>query len=446
MQTENQNNTESFWIREPEAIYEAAFQACWDRLPDGAVLTLTDGSKVQILSRGEWNHEAGPDFLNAKICIHGDIQRGSIELHRRSSDYIRHGHLSDAMYDSVILHVVAENDLAGKSVENALSNIPLCCISAASLEHRAVGNVCRCRIFPYMHREQLSAFFTDAGRERIQQKSSVLLENIISNGTSSAFLQALFRAAGYKRNQQAFGELFRRFFLYPESVRSEHFSAILWGESGLLPDPAVVSLPEDCRDTASSLWENFWKLRLKDEAPIPWNRDSIRPVNTPERRLAMLCSFIGKYGLDPLPGLAGELASSSPKAFVTAMRKKILFSDPFWDFHYSFLSEKMTKRVVILGKERAETLMIDVITPALIAYSKLKNDTVLTSKAAELLRYLSAQRNNRIYKNAIRRWFPDGMDDSFLNNAEMVQGCLHIYHQYCANTAGDCVSCLLANS
>ena len=114
MQTEKGNNSESFELHDPEAVYEAAFQAQWDQLTDGAVLTDTAGLKVHILSRGEWNHEAGPDFRNAKIRYQGKILHGDIELHRKSSDYIRHGHLADAAYGNVILHVVEEDDLQGR--------------------------------------------------------------------------------------------------------------------------------------------------------------------------------------------------------------------------------------------------------------------------------------------------------------------------------------------
>ena len=148
MQTENGNKSESFELHEPEAVYEAAFQAQWDQLTDGAVLTDTAGLKVQILSRGEWNHEAGPDFRNAKIRYQGKILHGDIELHRKSSDYIRHGHLADAAYDNVIRHVVEEDDLGGRGEASALAHIPVCRLSPNALIRRA-GSVCRCRIFPY---------------------------------------------------------------------------------------------------------------------------------------------------------------------------------------------------------------------------------------------------------------------------------------------------------
>ena len=77
MQTEKGNNSESFELHDPEAVYEAAFQAQWDQLTDGAVLTDTAGLKVQILSRGEWNHEAGPG-RSAFFRRGGDVKKRQI--------------------------------------------------------------------------------------------------------------------------------------------------------------------------------------------------------------------------------------------------------------------------------------------------------------------------------------------------------------------------------
>ena len=250
-----ENKSNSFVLHDPEAVSEAAFQACWDHLADNAVLTDVDGAKIQIISRGEWNHGPGPDFRNAKIRCHGQIVRGDIELHRRSSDYIRHGHLADAAYDQVILHVVEENDLSGQQAA-AMAHIPLCCVSPARLRRRA-GTACRCRIFPYMPEDQLRRFFVDAGMERIGRKSISVLETLIRSGSGAAFRQVLFRAAGYKRNQEQFLELLRRTEPYPQEVFDAHFEALLWGESSLLPDPADPGLPREVRDRVRQLWDEF---------------------------------------------------------------------------------------------------------------------------------------------------------------------------------------------
>ena len=83
---ENENKSDSFVIHDPEALYEAAFQSCWDHLADGAVLTESGGTRVEILSRGEWNHEAGPDFktprsvIRAKSCAATSNSTGKVPI------------------------------------------------------------------------------------------------------------------------------------------------------------------------------------------------------------------------------------------------------------------------------------------------------------------------------------------------------------------------------
>ena len=443
---ENENKSDSFEIHEPETVCEAAFQAGWNELADGVVLTGSDGMRIQILSRGEWNHEAGPDFRNAKIRRNGKILCGDVELHRKSSDYIRHGHLADPAYDKVILHVVEEDDLAGRSEGSALAHIPLCRISFAALKHRS-GAVCRCRIFPYMCTAQLRSFFTDAGLERIQAKSAVVLENMIQSGSGPAFRRVLFRAAGYKSNQEAFLELLRRLELYSPDVLKTHFEALIWGESTLLPDPADPELPEEIRRQVRLLWDEFWSYRLKAGEPIRWKRDSVRPLNSPERRIAMLAEFYRKFSFDPLPVWAAELNRMDSGKFLRLLRKKLNLSHSFWDSHSSFYSRSLPRKAAVLGADRAETLLIDGFAPALLAYAKLYGGKLSESKAAGLPLLIRPQKGNRIIRNALSRWFPDPeTGNAVLDNAAAVQGCLHVYKLYCSAAAGDCVSCLLANS
>ena len=85
----------------------------------------------------------------------------------------------------------------------------------------------------------------------------------------------------------------------------------------------------------------------------------------------------------------------------------------------------------ILANEIGKTLNykdIDVTTPLGTAKCRALDDKVVVAC---------------IFRAALP--MHEGFLDIF-DNAVTVQGCLHIHKRYCADTAGDCVSCLLVNS
>ncbi|MBQ2586467.1 MAG: DUF2851 family protein, partial [Bacteroidaceae bacterium] len=73
-------------------------------------LRTTDGRVVEVVNPGIYNHDAGPDFFNAKVKIDGQLWVGNVEIHIHSSDWHRHHHDNDEAYQNVILHVVNEAD------------------------------------------------------------------------------------------------------------------------------------------------------------------------------------------------------------------------------------------------------------------------------------------------------------------------------------------------
>src|SRR4051812_16001215 len=77
------------------------------------------GDHLQVIFPGHFNSDQGPDFSDAKIRIGKTVWAGSVELHLKTSDWIRHGHEQDPNYNNVVLHVVWEND------ENSAVDLPL---------------------------------------------------------------------------------------------------------------------------------------------------------------------------------------------------------------------------------------------------------------------------------------------------------------------------------
>lgn len=99
------------------ALKELVLQYAWQfRRYDIQALETSTGLPVRIMHPGRRNRDGGPDFLDARVMI-GDLEwRGHVEIHRRSSEWLQHGHQHDDKYRNVILHVVYEDDLPGQLI------------------------------------------------------------------------------------------------------------------------------------------------------------------------------------------------------------------------------------------------------------------------------------------------------------------------------------------
>lgn len=55
-------------------------------------LVAASGEKIALVSVGQHNLNAGPDFFNAQIKIGGQLWAGNVEIHVKSSDWFLHNH------------------------------------------------------------------------------------------------------------------------------------------------------------------------------------------------------------------------------------------------------------------------------------------------------------------------------------------------------------------
>lgn len=74
-------------------------------------LTTTQGDSLHVIHVGFQNQHDGPDFKESQLLVGTLKWIGSVEVHLRASDWYRHNHQLDKNYDTVILHVVWEDDI-----------------------------------------------------------------------------------------------------------------------------------------------------------------------------------------------------------------------------------------------------------------------------------------------------------------------------------------------
>lgn len=75
------------------------------------IYTTASGKRLQVLSPGRLNVHEGPDFFDIALLLQGNVIVGDAEFHLKSSDWNQHQHSSDDKYNSVVLHIVFDNDV-----------------------------------------------------------------------------------------------------------------------------------------------------------------------------------------------------------------------------------------------------------------------------------------------------------------------------------------------
>lgn len=426
---------------------ESAVQQRWSLLEPGRRFKSADNLEIEIISTGLWNREAGPDFRDARIRIDNHVVTGDVEIHCRASDWFRHGHESDPAYYNVMLHVAEADDLTTAQREQ-LPPLMLLGPVTEKLPQRTRSRAGKCRaVLASGPSGELLRFFEDAGFVRFREKSGAFLKQSLLEGIEKCTLRAMFEAVGYKNNRENFIELFERYFEYAANIREADYEAILWGESGLLPDPAVDPPSGELLDFESACWDRWWSIRMKARPEIQWRRDGLRPFNTPERRVAAAVMLIRRFGERPLRYFTElSMKTGSYKAFIEAMLSALSLHDGRWDRWINFHKPKKPPAAV-MGRSRALELAVNVILPAMHAYGQLEDRRGAADFAAAAWKKLPAMQDNTVIRTVSAKWFGDDESVAVLKkSAAAGQGAIQLYREFCLECAGDCDGCRLRES
>lgn len=152
-----------------------------------------EGKPLQVVSPGEWNVHAGPDFRNMAVLVGGRVVVGNGEFHKRSTEWRQHGHHLDPNYGDVLLHIVLQDDANQAFAEHTIQ-LPVDMLLA--LLH-AVPNAERDTAHSTMHGEELQEY----AYRRLLRKTAQALELCRSLPSDQVFAE-LARQFLEKRLQQ----------------------------------------------------------------------------------------------------------------------------------------------------------------------------------------------------------------------------------------------------
>ncbi len=409
--------------KEPLSLCETFIQALWNEITDGKSFYLTCGTKVEILYHGRWNDEPGPDFLDARVVIDGHVKCGDIELHLNEQDWYLHQHDENREFDNVILHVVwYKNDCGLKLptlvLSDQVSSEVIDQFNRFDLSSYPTGLKYPPSILaPFLISKSdayIREFFLTVSEVRFKRKVSSFKKKIIENGFDYALLYGICDALGYKNNREPFQHLADylyqiNFFNY----KIEQQEAILWGVSGLLPDPTTSPVLPELSNTVKDLWQRWWSLRLDDLPAIKWSRRG-RPFNSPERRVAALYELVKS-------DFFGQISNSNSVALKQGTFENLLsLPDSSFSELVNF-SKKIAKPGALIGSARMNQIVVNVLLP-LMAY-----DDKLYSNALHTFKNTSCIPDNHLLKEAVGRFFiPPARAKNIICNNGVQQGIIEV--------------------
>lgn len=409
-------------------------------LPLGTLAT-TRGLPVEVIDPGLHNHDAGPDFFNAKVRIGGTLWVGNVEIHLRATDWLRHRHDTDPAYDSVVLHVVAEADTdvctsAGRVLPQLVLPVPDE-VRAHYAELCRTEDYPRCwRIIPQVPQLRVHSWMSALLFERLNERAAKCLARLQAaqgDWERTAWV-TLARNFGFGLNGDAFEQWATRLPLHACAKHRDdllQLEALFMGTAGLLQAEAV---PPSAREAASAdayfrrLQSEYAYLAHKFELPAPmpyqlWRYLRLRPQNFPHLRLAQLAQLYHQG--------TGGFASLTQAATRQALHQ-VLDTAPsdYWQRHYLFGLEarKSEKR---LSAASRDLLIINTVVPLLFAHGIKTADDQEQERAIQLLEQLKPE-NNFI----IRQWQQCGLQ---VESAADSQALIQLKRSYCDRS--ECLRC-----
>jgi hypothetical protein len=390
---------------------------------------------VEILDPGEHNNSSGPDFFNARIKMGQTIWAGNIEIHLKASDWYRHEHHKDLAYDSVILHVVLENDkpvfrmnseivpaieisLHEKQLhdykELVLSNTDLPC-------GNKIGKIEKVFLHDWVSKMMIS---------RLEEKTNHVFATLEDNkfDWEETFYRYLGKSFGFKVNSLPFSMLMETVplkLLLRSRKNLRTINALLFGQAGFLND--VIS--------GDAYYDSLHREFLGLQPVLPartlqthsWKFMRLRPANFPTVRISQFASLVVRR----FPIFADILECRD----INQLRSMFMINtDRYWEDHMLF-GKSAKRRKYRLGRDSADSIILNAVLPVLFTYAKFRMKDELQDRVIRFLGELPPEKNE-----FINQWIRAGINPE---SAFDTQALLHLTKNYCKERR--CLDCVVGS-
>jgi hypothetical protein len=424
-------------------------------------LQTTDGRDVEVISHGRRNQDAGPDYKEAKIKIDGKILTGDVEIHRDFKNWDEHAHGKDRKYNPVILHVVLWDSEDRQDPKLRIKrNLPTVVLSNHLKEsiHEVwqdiISKPSERLILPCHNLNDLAgndtvaAWLDTLADERLNVKVDRFKQrlNEIKNeadddiGKKRLWEELLyeftFEALGFSKNKEQMLRLSSGLSL--ESLKNLlrkndsiiYLQSVLFGTAGFLFD---VRVKDDYINAVKKYWKDSeGEIQANRLNRHEWNFFRMRPQNFPTIRLA--------YGAQVILKLLNEdllkniiLIFETDKFNVSDCCNTIseLFkpeTDKYWQSHYDLgkISKSQNK---LIGSQRIEDIIINVIIPLVYLYSAEFNNPVIKTNILSLYHNQKIKPDNSVVKVVQKQVIKNRKIT--INTPAYEQAAIQLYNFYC---------------
>lgn len=398
-------------------------------------LKTTNGEVLTIISPGQHQHNAGPDFFFAKINWQDQLWVGNVEIHLKSSHWYAHKHHQDKNYDNVILHVVWEHDVEVINPNN--QPIPVLVlkdiVDKKLLTNYNQFSFQQFQFIPCENKiKEVSTFswqnwLSRLYWERLEDKTQPYFHflNETQNNWEALLFTMLAKNFGLKINADSFLSIAQSipYTVIRKERNVENLEALLFGQAGLLEDEAKDAYQLKLKETYQYL---KLKYKLSNQGVIAPKYFRLRPANFPTIRLAQLAYL---WAFKPLLFSEIEEANTLDQVYSIFQSK----TSDYWQEHYNF-GVKSLKSNKTLSKNFIYLIIINTIIP-LKYVTALKKKTTPSSLLEELALQLKGEKNSIIdgYKELV----------TFQNNALNSQALIQLKNTYCNHFK--CMQCVVGN-
>ncbi len=405
------------------------------RMWGDAKLTTTQGEPVEVIDVGLPNNGSGPDYFNAKVRIADTLWAGNVEIHVRASDWNRHQHETDAAYNSVILHVVANSDTEvcnqkGDILPQVQLPIESRYISLAE-QLRQSHQPIPCGHYWDEHlKTRLQFMMNGLLCERLEHKVVAIQDVLKSNQNDweETFYQVLAKSFGMKVNEVPFVQLAKslpQHILAKQKDNLLQIEALLLGQAGLLDNLELTDSYTDQLQAEYKFLRQKYSLTPID--PSLWRMGRIRPASSPYVRLAEFAMLI--YNSEHLFRKVVDTTDAKE------MHKLFTFgTSEYWQTHY-YLAQWSKKSEKTIGEALRNSILINCVVPMLFAYGKQTGNEGMTERVFDLLESIPAENNS-----IIDTWKNYGVVS---HNAYDTQALLEQMKNYCLKK--ECLRCKLGH-